>query len=211
MYAAFANFLVVISTVLPVLYLLRYKHSGKAYKLFTWYLILVAVIQVTMLYYAYYRWNNLFMSHFYFIGQFILLSLFYCRLLSKKWILWVLGSVLIALALQYTLQPSIFKIFNTYGLSITQTILVLYAYLYFQKSLTTKGAFIYVNTGVLFYLITSILYFASYNLILERGIKNDLSDYISWLHNILYFVFQVLIFIEWYRTYRVNSNATTDA
>lgn len=211
LYQIFTNLLVLISLILPVLYLRGYRKLGNAYKLITWYLILVAVIQIFLTLYAYNKWNNLFMSHFYFIGQFTLLSMFYNTLLKKKWIFWVLVFVLLGLVVQYILDPSIFFVFNSYGMSVTQTILVLYAFLYFQKSLTIKGGFLYINTGVLFYLITSVLYFASYNLFLELEVKNKPLKYIYWLHQLLYFVFEILIFVEWYKNYRVISTTTTKA
>ncbi len=206
MFSFFSNLLVLISVVLPVLYMLRVKKSGKPYKLFTIYLVFIGFIQTVMAIYAHHKWNNLFMSHFYFIGQFILFSLFYKALLKKQWILWVLAVVLAGLAIQYALQPSIVFIFNSYGMSLTQTILVLYAFLYFYKSLGTEGSFLFINAGILFYLITSVLYFASYNLFLELQIDNQYSDSIFWLHQFLYFIFQILIFVEWYRKYRVRES-----
>jgi hypothetical protein len=197
------NVLVLNSIILAVLYLRNFKVFGRPYRLFTLYLSMVAAVQIGMWVYASFEWNNLFMSHFYFIGQFIIISLFYKELLSKKLILWVLGSVLLTLALQYTLNPSVFFVFNSYGMSSTQTILVLYAFLYFQKSLTTKSAYLYINAGIFFYLITSILYFASYNLFLELKLSDTSIDYISRLHQILYLIFEILIFLEWYQNFRL--------
>ena len=207
----FSKLLIVLSVVLAVLYMRYFKQRGKAYKFFASYLVLVAIIQIWMSWYATYKWNNLFLSHFYFIGQFIFLSLFYYTLLQKKWILWILGATLIGLTLQYIVNPEMFFVFNTYGMSTTQTILVIYALLYFYKSLTYQGAFLYINTGILFYLIPSILYFASFNFFLEWDFDRKLEDYIYRLHQTLYFIFEILIFIEWYKNYRLPRDTVSNA
>jgi hypothetical protein len=207
----FSHFLIVASILLAILYVLRFQKKGSSYKWFTGYLVLVAVIQIWMAIYAAFTWNNLFMSHFYFIGQFITFSFFYYHLLHKKWIVWVLGAGMLFLTIQYIKNPGLFFVFNSYGISITQTILVFYALLYFYKSLTNQGAFLLVNTGIFFYLITSILYFASFNLFLELDFDREWKIYVFRLHNTLYFVFEILIFIEWYKNFRLNKDETNYA
>ena len=64
-----------------ILYLKGFSKQAKAYKIFAFYLILVGVIEVVSGTLKQLQHNNLFLSHFYFIGQFILLSVFYHNLL----------------------------------------------------------------------------------------------------------------------------------
>jgi hypothetical protein len=85
---------------------------------------------------------------------------------------------------------------------ITHAILVLYALLYFYKSLSGKGEFLIVNVGVFFYLLSSTLIFASGNLVFNLNVSKSVVDILIQVNVDLYLVFQILIFIEWYRNYR---------
>ncbi|HIB48522.1 MAG TPA: hypothetical protein EYO35_09475 [Flavobacteriaceae bacterium] len=148
--------------------------------------------------------NNIFLFHYYFIGQFIFLSLFFKELMQKKWVLYILVLVLIGLGTNYAIYPEIFNEYHTIGVSITQSIIVVYALIYYYQSLTGRNLFLLVNTGILLYFMTSILFFASGNLIIDLNLPKETQRYISIVNQFLYFIFLVLIFIEWYRSYRVK-------
>jgi hypothetical protein len=201
----FGDFLVLTSFILAVLFSIGFSRNRKAYKIFTLYLVFIAILQMVMYYFTLYKWNNIFLFHFYFVGQFIFMSLFYYELLLNKIVYVILGLGLIAIGIQYTLQPDIFYEYHTYGVSATQSIIVLYAMVHYYKSLTTTlSYFIYINTGVLLYFMTSILFFASGNLMLNLNIPKETQRYILLINLFLYFLFQILIFVEWYRNYRVK-------
>ncbi len=201
----FANTLTVISIILPILYFIGFAKYGKTYKIFTLYLTFIAIIQIILSVYAYHKVNNHFLFTYYFIGQFLCMSLFYFFLLNKKWIWLVTGFVIIGLLIQYIVSPASFINFNSLGVSITQSIIVLYALLYYFKLLTEKAKFLYINAGVLLYFITSILFFASGNLILKLDLPKETQRHIELVNDCLYFIFMILIFVEWYRNYRVQT------
>lgn len=200
--ALFNKFLLLAAVVLALLYFKSFIKFGKAYKTFTCYLIFIALIQVLLSIYAYKKVNNLFLFNYYFIGQFLFVSLFYFYLLKKKWI-WILtGIVILGLAIQYILSPSSFINFNSIGVSVTQSIIVIYALLYYYNSLSGKPYFLYINTGVLLYFITSVLYFASGNLIMNLNLAKETQRNIGLVNDFSYFIFLVLIFLEWYFNFR---------
>jgi|TARA_R110002020_G_scaffold199778_2_gene401472 hypothetical protein len=199
-----ADALTIVSIILAVLYVIGFTKNGKAYRYFTCYLILVAVIQIIMYVYAGKKMNNIFLFHYYFIGQFIFLSLFYKELIQKKWVLYILVLVLIGLGTNYAIHPEIFNEYHTIGVSITQSIIVVYALIYYYQSLTGRNLFLLVNTGILLYFMTSILFFASGNLIIDLNLPKETQRYIGIVNQFLYFIFLVLIFIEWYRSHRVK-------
>lgn len=200
----FNNFLPIAAIILAILYFIGFVKFDKAYKVFTCYLIFIALIQLMLSIYAYKKVNNLFLFNYYFIGQFLFVSLFYFYLLKKKWI-WILtGIVLLGLTIQYILSPSSFINYNSLGVGVTQSILVLYALLYYYNSLRGKANFLYVNAGVLLYFSTSILYFASGNLLMNLNLPKETKQYIGLFNDISYFMFLVLIFLEWYYNYRVK-------
>ncbi|WP_432411079.1 hypothetical protein [Rasiella sp. SM2506] len=202
--AVFNNCLSIGAILLAILYGIGFTKFDKTYKIFTLYLIFIAVIQILLFVYAYKKVNNLFLFTYYFIGQFLFVSLFYFYLLKKKW-MWILTAiVMMGLIVQYILSPSSFINYNSIGVSVTQSIIVFYALLYYYKSLSGKADFLYVNAGILLYFMTSILYFASGNLLMNLNLPKDTQNYIGLSNDIFYLLFLILMFIEWYRKYRVK-------
>lgn len=200
-----STILVFISILLPIVYLKGFRKHGVAYDIFTFYLYFIAIIQFVASLYVYEKVTNTFLFHYYFIGQFIFMSIFYYQLLKLKLIYYILGIGLLLLTIHYVINPSIFYEYHTYGVSLTQSVIVLYALIYYYVSLTKKSTFLYVNTGVLLYFLTSILFFASMNFILALDIPKEVKQNISIINEVLYFVFQIFIFIEWYKNYRKPS------
>ncbi|MEZ4874626.1 MAG: hypothetical protein R2793_04040 [Flavobacteriaceae bacterium] len=142
------------------------------------------------------------MFQFYFIGQFVFLSLFYFELLKKKWVPIVLFLVLGVLALQYVFDPSSFLAYNTMGVILTQSVVVVYSMLYFYKMLSQKGSFLIVNNGIFLYLMASVLFFSSGNLLLKLNLSLETMRLIGFVNDFFYFVFIILIVVEWYRNFR---------
>lgn len=197
------NTTVFISPVLAILYLIGFIKFDKAYKSFCAYLVAMSVIQLTSEYIILTKaGSNLFLSHYYLVLQFILLSLFFFYLLKKKWVLWVLGGGCLFLGYQYISDPSLYHRYNGTGIAISQLILVGYSLLYLFKSLSQKSSFVIVNVGFLVYLLSSIVIFASTNFFLNSDTNTTFARLLNSLNAILYFVFQLLIFVEWWRNYR---------
>lgn len=197
------NFTVFSSMFCGLIYFISFTKNGRAYKIFTIYLFLVSIILIS----SYYvgkgglRQSNLFLSHYYFIIQFILLSLFYSDLLKFKWIYILMILVLIFLGYQYIQDPSIYFRYNPLGMTLTQIILVGYTILYFYRSLTNKEHFVWINAGLFFYLLPSTLIFASGNLVFNLNISATALNSLLDFNTVLYLIFQVLVLIEWYKNY----------
>ncbi|MAQ75405.1 MAG: hypothetical protein CL613_03615 [Aquimarina sp.] len=146
--------------------------------------------------------QNLFLSHFYFISQFILLSLFYERIIGKKYLRVILYSILFLLCIQYYLNPQLISQYNSLGIGVTQSLLILYSILYLAKSLKIdKIDFLIINVGLLIYLIVSVLVFVAGNLSLDLNIPKKLYRILIYINLIFYIIFQTLIFIEWRKNY----------
>lgn len=192
------------SMIYPLLYLIGFAKNSKAFKIFTVYLVIIGLIQLSMSIHSYYLAgeSNLFFFIYYFVLQFIMLSLFYKELLTYKWIHLVTGIVLLFIGYQYFLEPSMYYRYNPIGSSLTQFIIVIYSLLYFYKSLSGKREFLIVNVGLFFYMLSSLLIFASGNLVLDVDIPSYIPKLLNQINLVLYFIFQILIVIEWYRNYR---------
>ena len=179
---------------------------SRSLTLFTVYLCVIAIIQGLSFLLWYHKMNNLYLSHFYFIAQFILLSLFYREALVRKayktLTTALLAAVLMVLGVQYALQPGLYYKFNILEIVLTSLPLVAYSVLYFYESLNENKQLLYINSGIFFYLLSSTLLFASGNFI------NDSSSSLStliWKMNVsLYLIYQILLFTEWYKNLRTK-------
>ncbi len=183
-------------------YLKSFARKSKAFKIFTIYLVSMSIIQVSSTFLGkILHQENLFLSHYFFIAQFLFLSLFYKELLKSKYIIGVLIFGLIYIIYQYFDDPNLYFKYNAIGITITQSIIVIYTIIYFYKSLAINNKFIVINIGVFLYLTSSTLIFASGNLIFNLKISEAMNYLLININRILYFVFQILIFIEWRKNY----------
>jgi len=186
-----------------IVYFKSFIRNDKAFKIFSIYLAFSFCIQIaTLVIGKGFHLPNLYLSHFYIVGQFVLLSLFYFQLLKNKLILFVIPAIVALIGIQFILDPSLFFRYNPVGIVITQVILVLYAIFYLYQSLSGKKPFIIINAGILFYLLSSTLIFASGNLVLDLDISENTRFILINVNRVFILLLQILIFTEWYRNYR---------
>lgn len=180
--------------------------NGRAYRLFTYYLIFIGLIQYAQIHCTRVLLleSNLFLSHFYFIGQFIILTLFFQELLKKKWMLIVMGLVLGILIIQYILHPEIIPRYNKYGLFFTHIILVLFALLYLYVSMGENSRYQLISIGIILYFTSTSIIWYSGNLVFNTEISNETMQWVSNINSVLYFLFQILIFVEWWKNHSVQ-------
>jgi len=181
-----------------VLYSYSFFRKGKANVFFVSYLAFSFLMQLSMELMYIFRMNNLFVVNIFFIGQMILLGLFYNSLMKlKSQKIFVKTSLIIALSLltaQYVLDPGEFLKFNLFEIILTSLLIVVYALMHFYNMLTESKQYYYVSVGVICYLLASTVLFLIGNLSLE--LSNDLK-YLSWMLNaLLVFVYQLFILYD---------------
>ncbi len=193
-------FLLAINTVL---YLKALPQKSKAFKIYSRYLILILLIEIfTVVFAQILNKNNLFLSNVFLIIQFIFLSIFYFELLQNRLIYFVSCLVMFFLVYQYFSDIKLFSIYNALGITITQSILIVYSIIYFYQSLHKRTPeFLIVNIGIFLYLICSTLIFASGNLVFDVKIPTKTYFLLLKVNGILYILYQILIFIEWRKNY----------
>jgi len=219
------------SPEIPILLIntiLYFKVSSKrrSLKIFSWYLFIVFFVQILQFIinkrYLHYiipesftdyqiirdaldHGNNLFLSHFYFIPQFILLSFFYRNLFKRKQQRLVLGILTLVLAILIVIflrNPSIFYTFSIVEVFITSLPLVIYSIIHLYNGLSEKSRFLYINSGILIYLSASTLIFILGDYISRIKTENIDVRYIWNINQYLYIGFLIAIFLEWYYNLR---------
>lgn len=186
-----------------VLFAKCFLSQGKAFSIFTFYLVLMFVIQISSNIMSKLNINNLYLSHFYFIGQFIVLGLFYGTIFKtqklKKNIL-LLGLMGLAVILvQYIFDPSQFFKFNLFEISITSLLVLIFAVIHLYNMLTEKKEFYYINWGIIIYLSGSTILFIAGNLVVTFNREYTIWPWI--LNSFLYIIYQLFITYEWYKSF----------
>lgn len=184
-----------------LLYLIGYRHHRKtiAYKYFCWYLVLSCIIALSAFIMASTKTPNLHLSHFYFVNQFIFLSLFYKSLFKthqKKYVTYTLILVLLILGFQYSLNPNLFYQFNSFEIFFTSLPLVIYSIVHLYNSLNHTYNYSLINAGVLVYIASSTLIFILGNYLSELDFSYQIRN-IYLINKILYVVYLTLILIQW--------------
>lgn len=203
MYSFLVNFGYFLLLINFIVFAIGLSKKQKCYVIFTVYLFLIVCIQIITLVLRKLGVNNLFLSHFYFIGQFLMLGLFYFNLIAdkfqKKVIKITLVLALLSLVIQYSIRPDLFFEFNLYEIFITSFLLIIYATFHFYNMLNGKKVFYYINIGVILYLFGSTILFLVGNLSVMLSSKYYKVP--SRINYILYIVFQLFILIEWRKSF----------
>lgn len=175
----------------------------RALLVFTIYLLLMFVIQITSVFLRAKFINNLYLSHFYFILQFLILSFFYLEILNndfqKKIIKAAMPLCLIILGVQYYFNTDLFYKFNLFEIFITSFLIIIFSMFHFYNILNEKRVYYYINTGIFIYLFGSTFLFITGNLI--NTLTSDFRNIIWILNGILYIVYQIYIFIEFKKSF----------
>ncbi|MGK0323089.1 MAG: hypothetical protein ACJAR4_001122 [Psychroserpens sp.] len=177
----------------------RTPKSSAALNYFTVYIIAIFIVQFSATILAIYEKNNLYLSHFYFIIQFIGLSLFFKALFiktQKKIVNFLLILILGLLGIQYYTTPDLFYQFNNLEIFITSVPLIVYSIIHLYNSLNKPPRYMYINAGILIYITTSTLIYILGNFLATQD-NNIAVTNIWFLNKVLYIVYMLLIMLEW--------------
>lgn len=173
-------------------------------KIFTWYLFSMGLIQVATFWLWYNGVNNLHLSHYYLVTQFILLSLFYYNLYGNKTqkivTVLILLSVVGVLIVQSYLRPDLLYKFNLLEILLTSLPIVFFSVFQFYNSLTETKKFMYINSGICIYILSSTLIFCSGNIV--NDITTEFRTTLWFMNVTLYLVYQILISVEWFHNFK---------
>ena len=185
-----------------ILFFISYQKNLVAFKIFSIYLFIILIIQIISSYLQEYNLDNLYLSHYYFIIQFLFLSFFYTKLIKQITLIKILTSIIfILLTLQFSIYPEVYFTFNLIEITICSIPLVIYSFLFFIQNIEVENKnFIYINSGIFIYILCSTLIFLSGNLMPK--LPNSVNSIIWTVNVLLYLIYQILIFIEWYKNIR---------
>lgn len=197
--SAFGLFLLLINTVL---FLLTRKHfkNNKLYNALLLYLVIYFLIELTCNTLGFLQPNsNIFVSHFAFNLQYLILSMFFYKLFKtsamKKLIVVLFILFFIANTIYYSSDFSLFWQFNLFEIAFISFVTIAFTLIHLYESLGEEKKYFYFTIGVSTYMLTSCLIFLTGNIELVF-IENPYID--IWVFNSFFFIiYQFLIYKEW--------------
>lgn len=199
LYKIFKYIPIILLIINFILFFSQFKKENKAYRIYTIYLGLIVSIELSSRVLIANGYQNLMLSHLYFTGQFIMLSLFYLQLLKenyqKKIIRYNLILIPLLLLVNFSIFPSQLHEFSMAEILLTSVSIISYSTFHFYNMLSNKKEFYLINCGILIYLFGSTVTFLPRNLHVTYG--KSLSIVLTILNILLYIVYLVFIFLEW--------------
>ncbi|WP_426479082.1 hypothetical protein ACP3T3_06430 [Chryseobacterium sp. CBSDS_008] len=187
-------------------YGIGFSRSGKACAFFISYLAWILLCEIVFYVLNSQKINNLFFSHYYLIGQFVLLGLFFHEILTEKYqkktARTLLVTIPIVLVIQYMIDPEKYYVFNLFEIFVTSYSIIILALFHLYNILDTEKKYNYISLGLLLYLISSTVIFLSGNLytVMNRKLHKEI-----WVLNVVMFiVYQIFILTEYLSSRRKN-------
>ncbi|MGL2995002.1 hypothetical protein [Flavobacterium sp. TSSA_36] len=142
----------------------------------------------------------------YFIGQMIVLGLFYSSLMNSKGQKTVIHTIMVfnlmAIGIQSCLDHEQFFKYNLLVIVITNLSVIVFAMLHLFNMLTSEKKYYYVTIGLILYLLSSTMIFIVGNI----NAKLDSEwKFLLWIFNsLLLILFYLFILYEWKVSFFVN-------
>ena len=190
-----------------LVFIINYDKKDKALNYFIMYLTLCLVVQLYSSHLHNQGENNLYLSHYFFTGQFIFLSLFFLQILHfkkiKKLILFITITIPLCFIIYFFSYEEAYREWSELEIAFTSIPLLIYSFYFFIKKIEINKdkKYIYFNSGFFVYTLCSTLLF-----ILGNIGSPDLKKFVWDINQFLYLTFQILIFVEWYKNFRKPFN-----
>ncbi|WP_281754822.1 hypothetical protein [Neptunitalea chrysea] len=167
----------------------------------------MAVVQLVMRVLKENHMENIYVSHAYFILQFVFVSLLFkelipnlrFRMLSK----YLLIGIPIIVSILFVFDPKAFWNFYIPEIIMCSIPLIGYIIYYLFISLEVKkSVWILVSIGLFVYLISSLLVYVGGNYLINNDTESGYIGQLWLVNNFIYLGYQVLITVEWYKNFR---------
>lgn len=181
------------------LYAISFFKKEKVNGFFLAYLLFATIMQLSMEVFYHLHKNNLFLMNLFFIGQMMVLGLFYSSLMndrSQKTIIHTIMALNVTvIGVQSWLDYEQFFQYNLFVIVITNLSVIVFAVLHLYNMLTSEKKYYYITSGLILYLLASTLVFIVGNI---NAKLNDNVKFILWTFNSFLIVFYYLfVLYDW--------------
>ena len=181
--------------------------------MFCIYLLIIGIIDATAGTLGIFKKYNLFLSHFYFVAEFIILSFFFRELLmpsQRKFTNVLIGVVSLLILILFILSGLHYyelKPFNPFQIIICAIPILIFSVMHLYNSMISEIRFVFVTVGILFYKTLSVVIFMVLNFANTKEFVGNFPSLLWDLNQICLLIYMGLIFTEWFKNYRVKKSS----
>jgi hypothetical protein len=181
------------------LYAISFFKKEKVNGFFLVYLLFATIMQLSMEVFYHLHKNNLFLMNLFFIGQMMVLGLFYSSLMNDRNQKTIIHTIMAlnatVIGVQSWLDYEQFFQYNLFVIVITNLSVIVFAVLHLYNMLTSEKKYYYITSGLILYLLASTLVFIVGNI---NAKLNDNVKFILWTFNsFLIVVYYLFVLYDW--------------
>lgn len=181
------------------LYAISFFKKEKVNGFFLVYLLFATIMQLSMEVFYHLHKNNLFLMNLFFIGQMMVLGLFYSSLMNDRSQKTIIHTIMAlnatVIGVQSWLDYEQFFQYNLFVIVITNLSVIVFAVLHLYNMLTSEKKYYYITSGLILYLLASTLVFIVGNI---NAKLNDNVKFILWTFNsFLIVVYYLFVLYDW--------------
>ena len=188
-----------------ILFVTNIRNKDKTYRIFTLYLGLISICEISLNISFFFVKNNLIIGNIDSIVQFVLLSLFFSSMyqdkLQRNLLVFLSSITLFIILAQFIQDPSLLFKYGEFSTFSTSFLLIIYGVTHLYNLLNAPSKFYYATIGLLTYLLGSTIVQLTGNIFVKLM---DVGTYkqIWVINNLAYLTFQLFVIVEWYKNYR---------
>lgn len=181
------------------LFAVSYFKKEKGHGFFLMYLLFCTILQLSMEAFYHLHKNNLWLMNIYFVGQMILLGLFYSSIALLKVQKQIMNSILvastIAIGIHSFLDSSQFFKYNLFVIVVSNLCVLIFAAFHLYNMLSSVKKYYYVTIGLIIYLAASTMVFLVGNI--NATLSNEYKFVLFKFNSVLTCLYYLLILYEW--------------
>lgn len=189
-----------------VFVLYNYKKLSEELKVFSWFIVVSAIVQCIGLTLWHYSINNLFLNHFFVPIGTVCITVFYNKLFGaflNSRVVWIILVVFLLLTIANSLFLQPIDSFNSYALTMQCVLVVIFSLATFLLLVNYGGqlsqhinikSINWINSGLFIYYSSALILFYLGNTIISAFAK-EANRYVWMLHSFFYFIMTGCFFI----------------
>lgn len=182
-----------------IVYAISFFRGEKVNGFFLVYLLFATIMQLSMELLYLLHQKNLFLMNLFFIGQMLILGLFFSSLMNSKSHKTMIHAIMtlnvIAIGGQSCLDYEQFFQYNLLVIVITNLSVIVFAVLHLYNMLTIEKKYYFVTIGLILYLLASTMVFVVGNI--NAKLNNEVK-FLLWIFNsILVILYYLFILYDW--------------
>lgn len=182
-----------------ILYAISFFKNEKVNGFFLGYLLFATIMQLSMEAFYHLHLHNLILMNLFFIGQMVLLGLFYSSLMNGKRQKTIINALMVlnmlTIGIQCGLDQEQFFKYNLLLIVLTNLSVIVFAVMHLYNMLTSEKKYYNFTIGLIIYLLASTMVYVVGNINIK--LNNEVKFFLWTFNSFLLVIYYIFILYEW--------------